>query len=326
MGRIEIGQGLIYRYWHEQRVKLCLGTLLALINIIVLLLIPYLFRLAVDSVLPKQDWRALIMVGLAIIGAHLLATILVLLSRWLILNATKEVIRQLRNDLVKRLLYGSLEQYTSLNRGRIHTRIINDTERIDIMLNALTANLIPAALASVALIGLLFFLNIKLTVLLLTIIPLFYLLNRYLRIHLQQRVKTFNDSFEMFSRGISFLLDMFELTVHQNARAQELKQQREHTHKLQASSREMALLNTAYSQVQDFIIIIATVVVLLGGGFAVQTGSLAIGELVSFYIAVMIIKSQLQIFFMAVPQCISGRESLERLRILNDFHEDEIYL
>ena len=325
MGGIEIRQGLIYRYWYEQRVRLCLGTLLALVNIVVLLLIPYLFRLAVDSVLPKQDWQALVMIGLAIIGAHLLASMLVLLSRWLILSATKEVIRHLRNDLIKRLLYGSLEQYSSLNRGRIHTRIINDTERIDVMLNALAANLIPAALASIALICLLFFLNIKLTLMLLTIIPLFYLLNRYLRIHLQKRVRKFHDSFEIFSQGISFLLNMFELTAHQNARTQELKRQREHTHKLQNSSQAMALLSTAYSQGQDFIIIIATVVVLLGGGFVVQNGHLVISELVSFYIAVMILKSQLRTFSTAVPQCVRGRESLERLRILNDFREDNYY-
>ncbi len=302
-----------------------MGTILALINIVILLLIPYVFKITIDSVLPRQDWRALIMAGLAIIVLHLSATILVLLSRRLTLHATKEVISRLRNDLIKRLLYGSLEQYKKMNRGLVYSRIIHDTEGVDIMLNALATNLIPAALASIALISLLFFLDIRLTLLLFTIIPLFYLLNRYLKIHLGRRVKEFHDSCETFSRGINFLLNMFELTAHQSARVQEYEQHCEHTRRVQFSSQEMALLSTAYSQGQDFIIIIATVVILLGGGFAVQSGHLAIGELVSFYIAVMILKSQLSSFFTAVPQCINGRESLRRLRILDDFHEDDYY-
>jgi len=265
------------------------------------------------------------MAGLAIIGLHLSATILVLLSRRLILNATKEVISRLRNDLIRRLLYGSLNQYTKMNRGQVYSRMLHDTEGVDIMLNALATNLIPAALASIALIFLLFFLDIRLTLLLFAIVPLFYLLNRYLKIHLRRRVKEFHESREMFSRGIQFLLNMFELTAHQSARVREYDQHREHTRRLQSSSQAMALLSTAYSQGQDFIVIIATVVILLGGGFAVQSGHLAIGELVSFYIAVMILKNQLSSFFTAVPQCINGRESLIRLRILNDFHEDDYY-
>ena len=316
---------LINRYWHEQKLKLCLGVSSTLVSIVVLLSIPYLFRVAVDVVLPKQDWSALVVVGLQIIGAHLLAVVLILFSRWLILNATKKVICQLRNDLIRRLLYGSYEQYAGLNRGVVHSRIIDDTERVDIMLNALAVNILPAVLAAGALVLLLFYLSSGLTLLLLTIIPLFYLLNRYLKIHLQKRIKIFHDSFENFSRGVRFLLNMYELTLHQNARTKEFKQQQLNTKRLQYSSQAMALMNTAYAQGQDFLVIIATVVVLLGGGLAVQKGSLAIGELASFYIAVMILKTQLRTFFMAVPQCINGREALKRLQLLSDLQSDNHY-
>ena len=131
-----------YRYWNEQIIKLGTGTILALVNIAVLLSIPYLFKITIDSVLPRQDWTALIMAGLAIIGLHLSATILILLSRRLTLNATKEVISRLRNDLIRRLLYGSLDQYTKMNRGQVYSRMLHDTEGVDIMLNALALSLI----------------------------------------------------------------------------------------------------------------------------------------------------------------------------------------
>ncbi len=318
-------QNLIKRCWREQRLKLCLGTLLTLISIAVLLLIPYLFRVAVDSVLPKQDWWALLIIGTEIIGVNLLAVVLILFSRWFILNATKEVICRLRNDLIKRLLFGSYEQYAGLNRGVVHSRIIDDTERVDIMLNALAINLLPGALAAGALIILLFFLSPGLTLLLLITVPLFYLFNRYLWIHLQRRIKIFHNSFESFNRGVRFILSMFELTLHQNARKLELERQHRNTRKLQSSSQSMALMNTAYTQGQDLLVIIATIVILLGGGFAVQNGKLAVGELASFYIAVMILKTQLRTFSMAVPQYVSGRESLKRLQLFSEMQPDNFY-
>ncbi len=321
---MNIRQKLIEYTWRDQKARLLSGIFLALAGSLLLIVLPWLFKVAVEA-LGRHGWLFLAGIGLAIIATHLLASGLALGARWLILDATKEAIRRLRNDLLCDLLFTSRTRYSGLDRARVHSRIIDDTERLDVMLNAVAANLLPAGLAAFLLLLLLLKLSCGLTVLLLSTVPLFVLLTRQTRRRLKRYVRDFNDSFEAFSRGVRFLLDMYELTLHQNARDVEWEKQLDNTEKLKGSSRAMALMTTFYSLSQEMVMILATVIVLLGGGFAVSRGWLDLGGLASFYIAVMILKSQFRTFVAALPQCLVGLESLHRLEELGSRHHENFY-
>jgi ABC-type multidrug transport system fused ATPase/permease subunit len=321
---VKIRNKIITCIRQEQLRRLLAGVLLALGQIIFLLILPWLFKLAVSGI-ASRSWLYLAGIGMLILVVQLLASGLSLGARWQTLNATKEIIRQLRDDLIRTLLFTSHQRYSGLDRAFVHTRIIDDTERLDVMLNAVAVNLLPAAIASLGLVVLLFSLSCKLALLLFVTIPLFLLLTRRVRKQLRHRVKDFNDSFEEFSRGIRFLLEMYELTLHQNAREKELEKQLTATRRLQGSSRSMALMSTFYTMSQEFVVIIAMVIVLLGGGWFVRQGNLQLGELASFCIAVLILKNQLRTFATALPQVVIGWESLKRLEELEELEGDPFY-
>ena len=91
--------------------------------------------------------------------------------RYVTLRTTKIVIREIRNDLLNRLYTFSRSFYGSADRGSLHNNIVQDTERLDVMSNALVANLLPAALVGAALFGFLLYLNWFLVLIMLLVEP-----------------------------------------------------------------------------------------------------------------------------------------------------------
>ncbi|MFY9852649.1 MAG: ABC transporter ATP-binding protein [Terracidiphilus sp.] len=287
--------------------------LLAILQSVSLLPIAWLVRRAFDSAIPHGDVRDLLLLGLCILLLTAGGACLALVTRLAALRTTKLAIAAIRRDLVTHCHALPRTYHDTANRSELHTLMVQDTQLLDVMLNAFISFVLPSLVLCVGLIALMAILNARLLGLLALVTPVLFLANRSLASAVKLHVVRNRDSFARFSSGVQFMLRRIDLTHYQSAEAMETGRQHENIESLRIHSGRMAWLQTAYGQAHTAAVMLAGIMILVVGGMQVAGGHLSVGSLLSFYVATLFLNSSLQQFFSSVPQLIEGHQALAAL-------------
>lgn len=304
---------------------LLLSTAASACQSAIVLPIVFLIRYALDELIPSGDLGPLILVGVAIVLLHTLNGGATLYARHKILQITKKATQRFREEILKKLYAISRAYYSKADRGMLHASIVEDTEQLDTMSNALLAQLIPSLVIGTALCGTLIYLDWSLFLVIVIIAPILLLVSKSIGRILRKRVRTYHHSLETFSRGMLFVLQMMDLTRVQTAEQFEMEQQTKILDDLRVSSGQMDWLNTAYRLIQSTVITTLGVIILVIGGRAVALERMTLGDLISFYAVITLLRYQLQAVISSVPQIIEGNESLSKLYNLLEIERSRPY-
>lgn len=313
------------RCYTQQKQSLVVTLAMCAIQFVFVLPTIYLVRHVFDVVIPRGDLRGVFWDGLAITAFQVSSTIFSLWVRTITLNTTKAVVSNIRFDLISRLYKLSRNFFGDAERGALHTTIVQDTERVDIMSNALVSRLIPSLVASAALFAALIWVSWRLFLALLIVAPLPFLVERIMRRKLKASSRDFRRSFEDFSKGVLFVADSIDLTRAQTAEKDELERQLRHIDELHRTSARFAWFDTAYSQIQSNLTTLASVVVLMVGGVAIAHKSMTIGDLLSFFVALRMFNQYGSQIVQIAPVVALGHQSLLALYGLLCSEEVEPY-
>ena len=302
-----------FRYYKGSYTKLALCILASLLQTALLLPVPLIVAHIFDAVISSGSFITLVLAGSAIALLTVSSGGLSLISRYHTLRITKLVIQQFREALLEKLYAFPRSRYSQENQGRLQATIVQETERIDVMSNALVSQILPAVVMGFGLSLILLYLNFWLFLVLSVFFPFFWIINKTLGTRVRKRVRAFHRSFEDYSEGIFFAIRMLDLTKIQTAEAFEIDRQKKTIAHLRASSGRMAWLITIYRIVQGTLITVAGIVILVAGGYAVFEGNMTVGELLSFYAAVVMLVPAVSALSNGVPQVLIGNESLSSL-------------
>ena len=301
------------RFYSGSYRALLMSSVISMGQSVVLLPIALLVRHAFDVAIPAGNFSGLAWNGVAIIFLYLLNGGMTLWTRHVILHTTKRVIQQFRDEVLKKFYTLPRAYYSQASLSRLHTIMVQDTERLDIMSNALVAQLIPAFFMSLALSVVLLFLNWCLFLLMLGITPLLFVMIQVMGKGVSKRAFAHHRSVERFSQGVWFVLQMMDLTRIRAAERLEIARQRKKLDDLRLKSASNAFFNAAYSLVQDLFVAAFMILVLIVGGRAVGAGKMSLGEMLSFYVLAALLKNQLHTIALTAPQILEGNESLTTL-------------
>lgn len=275
--------------------------------------IAMLIRRAFDELIPAGRYFDMVIAGVAVILLYVIDAGATLWTRHVILDTTKRVILQFRDEVLKKLYQLPRSWYSQANRARLQTVVVQDTERLDIMTNAVLALLIPSLLISLVLCVILVVLNWLLFLIVMVMLLLILTLSRAIGSRAREEIRAFHRSFERFSQGVLFVLQMMDLTRIQSAEATESERQRENFENTRLISQRMAWLMAAHVVTQNAVVVVLGTVILIAGGVAVALEHMTLGELLSFYTAVALLRPHLRTLSSCVPQIIEGNESLSTL-------------
>ncbi len=186
------------------------SVFLAMARAAALLPIALLVRHIFNVLIPQSNWSGLLFLSLIIFGLHICSAGVALLNRYLTLTISKRAIQIIRVDLLHRLVYASRDFYARSDHSALHDNIVHDTERLDIMTNALITLLIPSMIIGGVMTGVLVYLNPLLCLAVLTVTPLLYITGRLFGQVVKRSVRLFNQEFERFSDGILHVLNVFD--------------------------------------------------------------------------------------------------------------------
>ena len=284
-----------------------------------------LVRRAFDREIPGGHVGALALIGAALLGVAVASSILAVWMRYLVLRAVKDAISRLRVSLLERLNALPAAWFDRADAGTVHSTVVQDSERLDIVANALAAQVAPALVIGAGLsVALLVIDPLLFGILALTLPVLAVLTRRFDRV-VRRRTRAWQLAFDRFSTRILFAVRARPLIAAQAAEEIELKAGGAEVVALSDAGRAMAWLYGVYAQLHGAVTTLAGVIVLVVGGAAVARGSMSLGSLISFYTLLALLRGQGNAVLTTLPQAISGRESLARLADILDAPEREPY-
>ena len=313
------------RFFDGSRRALALSVAAAIGQSLALVPLALVVKHVFDVTIPDGDDGALLACGALLVALYLVSAALALWTRYTVLGVTKRAITKLRGALLERVYSLPRAWFDRSVLGTVQSTIVQDSERLDVMSNALLAQLLPSAIVASALSVLLVVLNPILFLLLIAVVPLLVLVTRQFGGRVRDRTRRWQRAFDAFSTETGLALRAITLTKASGAERDELAARRRQHAELGEAGRVMAWMQSAYTLVTGSIAAIAGVIVLVVGGSAVTHGSMSLGELLSFYAALALLRGQATTILQTVPQILAGRESMERLRELLDSGASEPY-
>ena len=298
-------------YFDKKRVAT--SIFLSIIQSISLLPIGLIVKYLFDHVHDKTDTNKFLFGLLFSFLLILFNTMVVLYNRHISLTLIKRYVSDLREKLLHKLIFLNANFYVSEDLDKIHSQIVQDTERLDNMAAALLTQLIPAIIVIFGLSGVLIYLNLSLFILLLVFLPTLYLAGARISKKLKWSIQVFHEDFAKFSAGVSFILKFYDLIKISSADLKEFSKQKSILLTVQKSSINVAWITTAYNTIQGNLIVIGGFVILLLGGFQVMNGQISLGALISFYVILNVANTYFKTIIIFIPVLVEGQNSIKSL-------------
>lgn len=312
-------------YYRGARRILVLTVVLSVAQSLLVVPAAVLIRRAFAEAIPRGGGFALAALVIGLVGLYLLKVAVTLVTRHIALSTTKDAIAAMRMDLlalVYALPHGSVDR---AGRAGVHHAIVQDTERVDVMSNALIAEAAPGLVLTAALSIWLVDLNARLFVLTIAIVPPSMLAGRLIGHRVRHHATRFRDEFERFGGRTWQALRALDLARAHAAESLELERHRQAVGALRSASARFAWLACAYSSLQTAIAGGMGLVIIAAGGAAVARGTMSLGDLGAFYVGALFLAGQLGTIVAAVPFVIAGDESLAAIAALLARAEPPVY-
>lgn len=243
---------------------------------------PYLLKLAIDDYIIRSDLAGLN----TLVALYVLVMVLTWVVASLRLYATswigQRIIVDLRMRLFSHLQNLSLSFFDRREAGRIMSRVTNDVDTLNQMVSMGLINVLSDVLIVGGILAIMFWMDLRLSLLMMTIIPLLVLLTirfaKRARVLFRKTRRTISSVTSALQEGISGIKVTQSLTREEgNVR----RFDQVNVENLQANV-ESARLSAIVGPLVELVAALGTCMILWYGGFTVMEGSLSFGVLVAF--------------------------------------------
>lgn len=189
----------VYIREKEKYVFVCLASILFLA--ILSLPLPYLSIIIIDKYIPEKNFTAVSIIAFALLMIYLLRFIISFLSSYYFTILNQEIQVSLNNTLYRRLLYLPLTFFNSQQTGYILARA-GEVKNLSMLFSAQVLGLFTDAFEFIFIIAVMLLLNVRLALISLSIIPLYYLVVRKFSFGLIKTSKSYLERSAVVSRSM----------------------------------------------------------------------------------------------------------------------------
>jgi ATP-binding cassette subfamily B protein len=303
-------------------IALTAAVLQALLQLAIPFSVNYVFR----NILPQKSLAALAWSGLVLFLLYAGQASVIVTSRLTILEITKSATSDLRRALVAKLYSLTAAFLRKSDRGHLHNTLVQDTERADIMANGIAAEVIPSCATIMLLCG--YLLTAHWIMFLATSVlvgPAILVSHGILKPRLQHRVRIFHRSFARFGRAVYRLLELIDLTHTLAAEESEKRRFARQAEELRHDSLAVVRLSVWTNSLQQTVFPAIGIAILTIGGALAANSQLATGELVSFYVAVGMLRTPFATLLAQYPRIMEGRAAMDNICSLLSQSEVIVY-
>lgn len=314
--RRALGRSLRYLFSYKRATAGALFSLLLMsaANLVV----PLIIQRAIDSGVGKHDFAVIAGSGLALIAVAMIRGLFTFLQGYLAERASQGVAYDLREALFNRIQKLSFSYYDQVETGQLLTRLTNDVEQIRQFAGRGVIQMIAASVMLIGVIVLLLYLNWRLALVSLLIVPpvfvaLLYFVRRVgpMFLIIQQSLSRLNTILQEDIAGVRVIRSF-------------LREDYEYRRYSEANDDLLAKNNTVIGMFSNnfplvfFFANLGTLIVIWFGGYQVTGGQLSIGTLVAFNsFLTFLIQPVLQLGFLSSLLSRAGASSVRVFEIID---------
>lgn len=159
-------------YLKSYKIKTIIVIFLMIFVMVCGIVNPYLLKIAIDENVAKGDIKGLIIIGVILIVLNLLAWIVSRIRWTMISSVTNGILVNIRHELYTHIQKLSFEFFDSRPVGKILARVVGDVNALKNLFDQSIQSLIPEALSLVCVSIVMLFLNVKLALACIALLPL----------------------------------------------------------------------------------------------------------------------------------------------------------
>jgi ABC-type multidrug transport system fused ATPase/permease subunit len=265
---------------YKARTALSIGSLLAATA--TALAPPYLAKLAIDDGITKRDLTRLGWIVAAFLAAGIANWATSYAQTYFTGWTGERILADLRNKLFRHLQRLSLGFYERNRAGVIISRLTNDVEALDQLVTDGVTSLVQNSLTLFGTAVILFFLDWRLALATLTILPLLVIATALFRKHSARAYRQVRERLGLVTATLAEDIAGMRVVQAFTREAENERNFREVNLRYRAANQRTILLNGLYFPFVDFLSAVATAIVLGYGGYRVFDGNMTVGTLFAF--------------------------------------------
>ena len=301
---------------------LTISLLLSCAEVIPVLGVTYCIQRSLNQAVAEGDLTELLLNGIGILFFTFCISLFSFINSKIALKVNQKTARNIYERIIDKSL--RLNPVFQSKSAADNQSIVHDADKFHSMGTVFLVKSLPAAIVSIAIAIFLFMINPWLASLLLLGLPIFFFGNQSIEKKMRKLSGINHQSHHRFGEGIRFLFDMMDLIQTQTAEKIESARQKENLVAMGSNLRNFFSTQMIYNLSQNFLIAIVSTVILIVGGVMVIKQELLWGQLISFYIAVGMLRRYCQSLISSIPTIIEGNLSLTKLNAF--LKEPEVYL
>ena len=259
-------------------------TLVSLLAAITPRLIGLIVDVLTRDVAPGEKMRSLTYIGLVLLGIGLLRQTFLYFGVRRTQHMGQRVIFDARNRLFRHLQWLHLKFYDREKVGRIMSRVINDVQAIQQMLTGAFIQLFIHSITLMAIAGILFYMNWRLAIAALAVLPFHVLAMSKLRRKIRRRSHQVRSKMAQISGDLSEVISGVKVVKAFTQEEYESLRFLSRTREFYDLHMALGKLGLSLWVLADFLSVVGTVTVIFYGGYLVTRGVLSVGGLVAFVI------------------------------------------
>ncbi|WP_026591951.1 ABC transporter ATP-binding protein [Bacillus sp. UNC437CL72CviS29] len=252
----------------------------------------------------------------SLVAFFVVQTIAAGLSIYLLNYIGQKIVAGIRERLWKKFLVLPVSYYDQNKTGDTISRMTNDTGVVKTLISEHLSNLLTGGISIVGSLIVLFVLDWKMTVLLLTVIPLSVLILVPLGRKMYKISKILQDETASFTSVLNQVLSEIRLVKSSNTESREYENGNKGIQKLLQFGLKEGKVEAFITPIMSFVLMALLVIIVGYGGMRVSSGVLTTGELVAFIlylVQIVMPMSQLSMFFTQFQKAIGATERINTI-------------
>ncbi len=257
---------------------------------VLMLINPYLLKIAFDRMEKKVPPGDILMIAISIVVLALISGLFRFSMRRTIIWMSRKIEFDLRSDLLRHLLKLNPSYYYNTRTGDIMARATNDIEAVRMMVGPGIMQMSNTVVTAVVAIGFMLYLSPQLTLYALIPLPLISFIVNRLGMLVHQRFTKIQDYFAVLTSKVQENLAGVRVIRAYNQEESELASFSEHNKKFIHLNMQMIKLDSLFFPLLFMLAGGTNILVLYYGGKGVINDSMSLGTLVAFfsYLAMLI--------------------------------------
>lgn len=183
----------LFKYLKSYKLKTIIVIILMVFVMICGIINPYLLKIAIDENVANGDIKGLLIIGVILILLNLVAWILSKIRWTMISSITNGVLVNIRHELYTHIQKLSFEFFDSRPVGKILARVVGDVNALKNLFDQSIQSLIPEILNLICVSIVMLFLNVKLALACIALLPLLGIAMFYIEIHSRRRWEVYRN-------------------------------------------------------------------------------------------------------------------------------------